>query len=105
MSDVDRLSVAHVGTLRATPPGTGAQPQRDGLLRVHLGWLAIRTGDEPVVDDSFCAVLEASGDFAIATRADDSFCAALALDEPFDVATSVDGSFCVVLVDDAEVQL
>lgn len=102
---VDSVSVVNVGATRTTPPGPGAEPQRDAMLRAHLGWLALLDGSEQTVDDIFCAVLEDDGDFAVATQADDTFCVVLEDDGDFAIATQADDTFCVVLEDYDEVQL
>lgn len=102
---VDALSVAHVGELRSGPPATGAEPQRDVLLRAHVGWLALLDGSEPTDDVSFCVVLEDDDGFDVVLLADASFCVTLEDDDAFDVALADDASFCVVLEDDDEVQI
>jgi len=59
MSGVDELAVVNAGTLRTGPPLTGAEPQRDALLRAHLGWLVVDDGNEPPnVDAVFCIAFE-----------------------------------------------
>lgn len=58
MTTLDPLSVAHEGNTRAAPPATGAEPQRDALLRAHEGFLALIVGDELTDDEVFCVVLE-----------------------------------------------
>jgi len=55
---VDAVSVVHAGELRAGPPATGIEPQRDALLRAHLGWLALVEANVSDFDEVFCVVLE-----------------------------------------------
>jgi hypothetical protein len=102
---VDALSVVNVGQTRTTPPGTGAEPQRDAMLSAHLGWLTIRDGSEPIDDEIFCLVLEADQTFRVRLRSDRVFCVELVDDEEAPIKLRDDGVFCVVLEDDDEARI
>ncbi len=105
MGDIDRVSVAHVGALRAGPPATGAEPQRDSLLRAHLGWLVIRDGSELVDEETFCVVLEDAATFPIRVRDEETFCVVLRDDEPTPIRLRDEETFCVVIDDDEETRI
>lgn len=105
MPALDTLALVHLGRVRTGPPATGAEPQRDDMLRVHIGRLALLTGNEPVDDDVFCIRLEDDDTFVIALADDATFCAVLEADDVFVVALQDDGTFCVLLEDDDEVQI
>jgi len=102
---VDRLSMIHLGRLRTSPPATGAEPQRDGLLRAHIGRLAIRDGTEIVDDESFCVLLEDADVFPVRVRDEEVFCILLRDDEPMPVRLRDEETFCVVLDDDEEMRI
>lgn len=76
---VDSFSVVNVGMTRTTPPGPGAEPQRDTLLRVHLGWFVFRedTGDKPVDDEIFCIMTSDDQVHRVVLEDDEVFCVVL----------------------------
>jgi hypothetical protein len=102
---LDTLALVHLGRVRTAPPATGAEPQRDGKLRAHVGRLVLLTGSEPGDDDVFCVTLEDDDTFKVALVDDAVFCVSLERDDVFRIATLDDGTFCVLLVDDDEVQI
>ena len=102
---IDSQATAHYGCMRAGPPATGAEPQRDAMLSAHFGFLAILDGTELTDDETFCVMLEDDDGFSIVLEDDTSFCALLVDDDAFSVALEDDESFCVFLIDDDEVQL
>ncbi len=87
------------------PPGTGSEPQRDALLSAHLGFFAIISDTDMIIDDTLCIRRVRDDDFLIALSVDDTLCVTLVDDEPFAIPLQVDDTFCIVLVDDDEVQL
>lgn len=105
MATLDVLATVHGGILRTTPPGTSAEPQRDGSISAHRGFLTIYDGSEFTDDQIFCVVLKDDEDFEVALARDENFCVVLQDDEVFAVALQDDENFCVVLEDEDEVEL
>ena len=84
MSFLDTQASAHQGSTRTTPPGTGAEPQRDALLSAHFGYLAIMDGSEPTF--SHCAFVSE------------------AVDQEIQIALSIAKCVQITLSDSREVQ-
>ena len=74
MATLDVFSTVHLGRLRTGPPATGVEPQRDDLLRAHIGRLALDDGTEFTVDGDFCIVNQVDERFCIVNQRDDVFC-------------------------------
>lgn len=104
MASIDPQATAHHGYTRMIPPGTGAEPQRDVLLRAHIGRLAIRDGSELVDGEAFCVVLEDDEAFPVRLRDEETFCVRLQDDAPMPVRLRDEETFCVVLDDDKEMR-
>ena len=105
MAALDGLALVNLGRIRTGPPATGAEPQRDTMLRAHIGRLVIRDGTEVVDEEAFCVLLEDADTFPIRVRDEETFCVVLRDDEPMPVRLRDEETFCVVLDDDEETRI
>lgn len=78
-SNLDRVSVAHVGALRVGPPATGVDVTTDLSLRAHVGWFVSPSG--PVDEQTFCIVIEDDEEFSARLEDEQTFCVRLEDDE------------------------